>query len=218
MMSAYSSITVIHERQKMDTTPDRMELRRRLAETIAWCRLHASIDNPQDCLRTPSLRPSNLRTEPNEWGYFEYDWGTLEKQRAVVSALAEKRAALLREANTYSAVIPPDLAGGRLLIASPEDSLWCGASRIESLDFIGDSDILPWDTWVMYLQVTRPLEHGRTHTLSCILCWIPPEFIELVKKGMEVDPVGCFSWATEYKSTNYNAPLLQQLKTAGLLR
>jgi hypothetical protein len=31
----------------------------RLAETIAWCGPRASLADPENCLRTPALRPEN---------------------------------------------------------------------------------------------------------------------------------------------------------------
>ena len=74
----------------MNTVPDLPRILRRIAETIAWCQLHVSLDSPIECLRTPGLRPVNLHSEPSKWGTFDYDWGALEEKQAVVNALAEQ--------------------------------------------------------------------------------------------------------------------------------
>ena len=124
-------------------------LYRRLAETIAWCREKASLNDPKSCLRTPDLRPANLSLTPNKWGVLEYNWKTAISS---VEALSDRRAELLGQAVTYSNTLHPDLAGGRFLIADPDNSDQCGLSEPESLGFIDDLDVPAWDTWICYVQ------------------------------------------------------------------
>lgn len=224
----------------MSPCPDMTQLSLLLAETIAWCRLHVSVDDPGRSLRTPHLRPSNLAITANQWGNFDYEWGTVEEKQAVVSDLAGRRAQLLRAENEYSVTLPPALAGGRLLIAEPEQSDWCGLSIHETNGFIDDLDVPAWDTWVCYLHETITPDPEQVHrtrealcasygmesyadwqppsSVSYILCWIPPEFVAMVEMGIKVNPVECFFWATEYKRRHYSTELLRGLDTAGILR
>ncbi|MCW3052432.1 MAG: hypothetical protein JWN14_1602, partial [Chthonomonadales bacterium] len=121
--------------------PDMTQFSLLLAETIAWCRLHVSMDDPSQSLRTPQLRPTNLAITANQWGNFDYEWGTVEEKQVLVSDLAVKRAQLLRAENAYPHTLQPDLAGGRLLIAAPEQSDWCCLSIHETAGFIDDLDV-----------------------------------------------------------------------------
>ncbi len=220
-------------------------LRRRLAETIAWCRLRASAADPKNSLRTPALRPANLSRSADRWGNFDYDWGMPEDKKTAVSAvatLAETRAELLRQANASADALPPNLGGGRLLIDDPEASDVCGLSGPESEGFIDALDVPPWDTWIGYFcepnapdpeEVRRTQEAYRSFynkpprdgfvnwqppaTVCYLLCWIPDEFVSLVDEGIKVNPVECFFWASEYKQCHYNTELLRRLDAQNLL-
>ncbi len=231
----------------MPFLPDLSLFRRRLAQTIAWCRPRAAISDPRNSLRTPALRPANLSSTPDRWGTPDYDWGTYEDSTTAVStveALAQTRAQLLRQRQHVSdtEVLPPDLAGGRLLIADPLDSDQCGLSVEEALGFIDEVDVPAWDTWVCYIsEATTPDPEAVRRTqaqyrayynkarapdfvdwqprphVSYLLCWIPPQFLSLVDEGIQVNPVECFFWAVEYKQRHYNTELLRQLDAEGLL-
>lgn len=192
---------------------DMSEFYRCLAETIRWCSLHVSMENPGECLRTSELRPANLHREPDRWGSPEYDWGILEEKRAVVTSVAERRAEMLRSTNDYTDSVPPDLAGGRLLVIGPEDSDQCCLSEPETYGFIDAVDIPAWDTWIMYLEEATT----SNRLVSYILCWIPPEFLDLVTMGIQVNPVECFFWATDYKRYDHSTALLRELEDVGLL-
>lgn len=128
-----------------------IEFRRLLAETVAWCRLRGSDDDPAWSLRTPPLRPTNLRDTPDRGANFEYDWGTREQNQAVVSGLAERRAELLRAASAYPDAAPMNGTEGRLLIAVPQESDWCCLSETESEGFIDALDVPAWDTWLCWV-------------------------------------------------------------------
>jgi hypothetical protein len=225
---------------KMSSVPEMTALRQRLAETIAWCRLHASMADPRESLRTPALRPANLSLHSDRWDNFDYVWSTPEQNQAVVSALAETRADLLRARNAHTDLLPPDLAEGRLLVTIPEESDWCGLSEAASEGFIDALDIPAWDTWVCYVhepmtpdpelaqRIQKACRAGRASrrdgmdwqppaSVSYLLCWIPPQLLTLVEWGIKVNPVECFLWAADCRRRGYYTELLQQLDTAGLL-
>jgi hypothetical protein len=131
----------------MSSTPDPYFVLRRLAETIAWCRLHVSESDPRQSLRTPALRPANLALEADQWGIFDYEWLTSDDEPArmdAVSALAETRADVLRREAVHGDVVPRlpvDLTGGRLIIAMPHESDVCGLSESETEGFIDAMDV-----------------------------------------------------------------------------
>ena len=179
----------------------------------------------------------------NPQGNIAYEWGTLEEKTDVVSDLAQRRAQLLRAENAYMDCLPLDLAGGRLLIACPEESDWCCLSEAESHGFIDTLDVPAWDTWVCYVhepnapdpehirktqEVYRNFPYNKRRdenfvdwqpsaSVSYILCWIPPQFVAMVEEGIQVNPVECFFWAVDYKKHHFNTPLLQHLNALGLL-
>ena len=230
----------------MTSLPTADELHQRIAQTIAWCRLHVSEGDPEHCLRTTALCPANGSAAPNHWGSFDYDWGTSDDCQIAVSsvdALAQCRAELLDRAGIDSKTLPSDLAGGRLLIADPEDSDSCALSGPESLGFIDDLDVPAWDTWICYVRersTPDPEAVQKTQaayracwnkgnragfadwqpreTVSYLLCWIPPEFVALVEAGIAVNPTECFFWASEYRQRHYNTEFLRRLDAQGLLR
>jgi hypothetical protein len=227
----------------MSTIPAMSDLTVFLAETIAWCSSRASTSNPRDSLRTPELWPPNLSRTANRYGHFDYIWRTVEKNQAVVSHLAFRRAEQLRAENRYTRVLPPDLAGGRLLIVEPEESDWCCLSEPETDGFIDALDIPAWDTWVCYAhEPTTPDPENARRTqasyrtqynkegrddfvdwqprtsVSYILCWVPKEFVGLVEMGIWVNPVQCLYWAADYARHDCCTELLRRLDAMGLLR
>ncbi|MBC7529779.1 MAG: hypothetical protein H7308_19800 [Chthonomonadaceae bacterium] len=218
------------------------EIRVRLAETIAWCRNRASLEDPKNCLRTLALRPSNLSETANEWNFFDYDWKNVEENRAVLSRLSSGRAELLRAENAHTDSLPSDLAGGRLLISIPDWSDFCGLTEAETQEFTDTLDIPAWDTWVWYGQertipdpeeVRKTQESRRSYSerhgynweewqppesVSLLLCWIPPQFLAVVEIGILVNPVACLFWASDYKEHHFNTALMQQLEIEELLK
>ena len=142
----------------MENSYDLKEILKRLAETIAWCNPHISVENPKDCLRTPELQPTNmtLRSDRNhdhkyESG-FEYAWETLKEKQDVVNAVSLRREKLLMEAKIDTGPLFLKLLGGKLLIISPEDSDICCLSVYEAEGFIDEMDVPPWDTWIGYFE------------------------------------------------------------------
>ena len=214
----------------------------RLAETIAWCQFRANISDPKESLRTPVLRPANLSSIPNQWGNYDYDWDVAEQVQATVDALAYRRANLLQAESLSFDASMPDLQGGRLLIAAPNESDWCCLSEAEAEGFIDALDVPAWDTWICYLReattpdaevVRRTQEAFRSFynrpfrqnfvdwqpptSVEYLLCWVPPQFVSLTEAGIMVNPVQCLFWARNYRRHHYNTESLRQLEAAGLL-
>lgn len=170
-----------------------------LIQTILWCQLHARAAEPEHSLRTPELRPRA-----------DFAWGK-DTPNAVLR-LAQTRAELLK--NTGSVEVQEEQVSGRLLLADPKESDLCGLSVFESGGYIDTDDVPPWDTWVHYAHEDTVAGGKRA---SYLLCWVPSCFVPHVEKGIAVNPVECFFWATEYKARGYNTALLRQLQAQGLL-
>src|SRR5689334_17609692 len=100
----------------MEPESDLREFRRRLAEAIASCNHRATLADPEPCLRTPELQP------PVFGDYRQ----PLEERQAIVDAVVERRAMLLRREGRYPEQPAEDSAGGRLLICAPDESVWDG--------------------------------------------------------------------------------------------
>lgn len=170
----------------------------RLAETIAWCAGRVRLDHLQGCLRTRELEPRLSRM--------------LHITAGEVDALAERRAQALRAQGRYPEVAAGSgrLGSGRLLVFDPESSLSDGAAAAESGDFFDDDNVPPWDTWVGWIEEGEP-RPGRWSSFDrYILVWVPGELVEVVGRGVYVNPEECLVWADELM-----APLGGTLRRAG---
>ncbi len=179
----------------MDSTIDINLFQKRLAQTIAWCSSRVGRGEIATSLRSHSLRPPG-------WGVasqLNLPWDK------IVTAIAEERGSRLR-----SDELATDITEGRLLIStSIIDSVADGASEVESEGFLDGEDLPPWDTWLCYL----PGDPSDTeYPNGYLVSWVPPEFIELVQLGIEVNCVDCLRWA-EDEDTAFT----RQLRSAGLL-
>jgi hypothetical protein len=121
--------------------------RHSLAETIAWCTAHAAPSDPEHCLRTPALRPGPL----------EHTQSLAERQ-ACVSTLIQARSQLLQDAGVSPQTLATDLAGGRLLLFEPDETLSDGGAAVCSRRFFDDDNVPPWDCWVLYVSDPCSLE------------------------------------------------------------
>jgi hypothetical protein len=144
-------------------------LRRRLAETAAWCEPRADAARPRDCLRNTSLQPRRL-----EAGYFE-----------TVSTVASSRQWQVRDC------VAVDPSRGRLLVYFPDADLSDGAAEVESGGFFDVCNVPPWDTWVAFFQ---DAEHADESYARYLIAWVPPALVELATAGIEVNPEGCIAW------------------------
>jgi len=68
----------------------------------------------------------------------------------------------------------------------PDSNLFCGAAEDETEGFFDIDNVPPWDTWVAYFTASK--------MNSCLISWIPPQFVELVSRGIYVNPEECIVW------------------------
>ena len=68
-----------------------------------------------------------------------------------------------------------DLAHGKLLLFSPEETLSDGAARYSSKGFFDDENVPPWDTWVAFCE-------------PYLISWVALQLVELVNAGIDANP------------------------------
>lgn len=137
----------------------RMFARSRLAEI-----------SPLDAqLRSPELRP-----------ILPFDFHR-EKWTGIVKTVISRRAEKL-QLQKRSPMPANDLAGGKVLLFSPEETLSDGAARYSSKGFFDDDNVPPWDSWVAFFD-------------QYLISWVPSQLVELVNAGVEVNPEQCTLWA-----------------------
>ena len=161
----------------MDTqTLERFKVR--LAQTIFWCAPRADRVNPATSLRTPKLRPRLLE----------------ENRSQAVNTVVYARE-LFGGVDIRKATIPTALGGGRLLVYFPNNDLACGAAEQETAGFFDLNNVPPWDTWVDFFQnETANIDSFDTKYL---IAWVPPEFVSLANKGIDVNPEQCIMWLSD---------------------
>lgn len=180
--------------------------RHSLAEAIAWCATRATIADPEWCLRTPTVEPGPL----------DADLSVSQRQECV-ARLVQSRSRLLQDAG--DPLTPTaDLAGGRLLLFDPEETLSDGAAAVASRRFFDDDNVPPWDSWVLYVvDQLRPEQHYFADPLhpahvSYLVSWVAPGLIPLAHNGILINPENCIEWLadreTPFARTLYELHLL----------
>lgn len=188
-----------------------------LAETIAWCAPRATPLEPESSLRSlPFLGQPSIESHSND------TW------RQAVADIATTRAMFLRDAGIHPQKPTTNLAGGRLLLYAPNETLSDGAAWVSSGGFFDWDNAPPWDTWVAYVEDT-PADPEHTNTwfrqharkqgivhspmrLSYLVCWVPPCLLEAADAGIWANPEECIEWLTEGDSVFTHA-----LRETGLL-
>jgi hypothetical protein len=148
----------------------------RLLEAARWCASKLDPDDGANSLRSPELAP------PREGGW-----------DAIVASVCERRARLLERHPPYPLCRPP----GNLLIFDPGQTLGDGAAMVESGGFFDADNTPPWDTWVAYVKEEPRRPDSWTRLDSYLLCWIPGEFVSLVRRAIDVNPEECLLWADD---------------------
>lgn len=143
----------------------------RLGETAPWCTPRADVSRPATCLRDPGKRPRLL-----ERSYF-----------ATVAAVTSSRyhGAASREGEAKL------VEHGRLMVYHPDADLCDGAAEAETGGYFDVFNTPPWDTWVGFFQDDGGETDFYAHYL---VAWVPPAFVELVARGIEVNPEQCIRW------------------------
>jgi len=148
-------------------------LHERLAETSAWCAPRADPAHPRTSLRSAELAPG----------------GPPPDSFAGAGDVAARRRAALDPAHP-----PRAYAGGRLMVYFPDATLEDGAAEVESRGFFDVRNTPPWDTWVGAYEYDRP---GDACFAAYLVAWVPPAFVELAARGIEVNPERCIAWLDE---------------------
>jgi hypothetical protein len=104
-----------------------------------------------------------------------------------------------------------DLAGGRLLLFAPDETLSDGAAEVLSTGFFDADNVPPWDTWVDYIEDAPTTEQHAT-TASYLVCWVPPFLIEAADAGIWANPEECIEWLADR-----DTPFARALQEVGLL-
>jgi hypothetical protein len=153
-----------------------------LAETIAWCAPRVSIDDPRNSLRNV------LPKSAEEIGDYPLIIQLVEPAVRIRATFLERERRIDRSWDRPTPAPPVGLAGGRLLIFYPDSSVSDPAAGVESRGFFNEHTVPACDTWV-YGEVTFIED-----TLPYIICWIPPQILQLVDEAIQVDPTGCMEW------------------------
>lgn len=155
-------------------------VRRDHTKTIEWKRgkeiireaLQISIPLIAAELRSNELAPSRTLNEVR----------TEKERESLVCEVILKRSGLLHSRGEDSLpVIDANLCGGRLLSYVSEENLADGAAEYESNGFLDFENVPPWDTWVAYSDRT-------------LISWVPAELVQLVQRGVFVNPEECIRW------------------------
>jgi hypothetical protein len=185
--------------------PDEWQIfKQRLAETIAWCDLHAKLEDIENCLRNFELLPDEFKNNLIQ----------LPLNPQVVQQIAVNRAARLTQLNKYPLHNEPSLQDGRILLYIPDIDTHDGVAPVMSKKFIGsDSQFFtapPWGTWLHF-----QLEAANQDVVSYLASWIPQQFIELVDDAVQSEASECIVWVEDQE---FETSLKQQLIAARLLK
>jgi hypothetical protein len=144
----------------------------RLNEAITW---HGNFSGHQT--DRPSWRSSTLKP-----------WWWAGGRKAIVEHVAFKRHMRLPQIISSANLT---LASGRLLLYFPDLNTSDTMAESETRGFFDSDNNPPWDMWVAYFYESS----GKNYLIS----WIPPEFVELASKGVEVNPEQCISWVDPHE-------------------
>ena len=176
---------------------DEVTFELRLGQTIAWCQSRCDASDPAGSLRSPSLRPSVLAAN----------------RAGAVRLVCDHRCAW--DAATRAAGPASTVAGGRLLVFAPDETLCDGAAEEETNGFFDVENAPPWDSWVALFHCeTWPIGSAvqRDHSCDYLVSWVPSAYVDVADRGIEVNPETCIMWLD-----NAHVPLTDYCRERGLL-
>ncbi len=183
--------------------------KQRLTKTILWCRykIAQAITPAPEILW--SLADQSLARSDLQWGdfhlpdefYLRNNQSLIEYADKVFAQRSQLVATLPTQPNAASGDV---LMGGRLVVFLVDTALFHGVSGLESKGFFDGGDVPACDTWV-YL-------YHKDHSFH-LLSWVPPEFIENVEMGIEVNPEECVRWLDKMMGF---PPYRSQLEAIGI--
>jgi hypothetical protein len=195
--------------------------RLRLAQAIAHCsRQMPFIWDSETGLQPNALRCSDLR--PPAFSYWEpvSDMETVKASlslksppeiRAIIDHLCEQRAIYLSSVHIECSPAT-GLAGGRLLFYNPYENLSDGAAEAETSGFFDADNCPAWETWVHFVYSSQDESDHLWWHRAYLISWVPPQLVELVDKGINVNPEECIHWAEDV-----DEPFVEELGEMGLL-
>lgn len=170
------------------TDADIAAITEQLRICLSWCgnRISAvpDIDDISSTFRSRELSkhalnvfPKSCHTKHSDFILHAFSDFTAQRAR-LISDLASDIAAELPRPKS-------------LLIFNWHCSLFDGAATAETLGFLDDDYMPPWDTWLAILPVPE-LSYG-TH---CLLSWVPEALADRIDGGIIVDPAESLSWCS----------------------
>jgi hypothetical protein len=73
----------------------------------------------------------------------------------------------------------------------PDQSLSDGAAQLETNGYFDADNQPPWDTWVAWVTAPTARDLGLRNML---IAWVPDDFLELVRAGVDANPEECLLW------------------------
>ncbi len=138
-----------------------------------------------------------------------YSYPTSERHRLVDALCVASSDSLLQE-QPYPAQAATSLGGRRLVLFALDDSLSDGAAEDATNGFFDVTNLPGWDTWVCYVEDAeriadrqRWITEGMPQSSSPLGCesylvsWVPAHLLDLVGRGIWVNPEGCIAWAED---------------------
>ncbi|MGI8549797.1 MAG: hypothetical protein ACR2PL_03210 [Dehalococcoidia bacterium] len=155
---------------------------------------------------------------------------TADDRMVAVASVVARRAAQLLQEGGYASGAACNLAGGRLLLYAPDDSLGDAAAAVASDGFFDPDNQPPWGTWLWYARDEervrendhrlREAEASRQeswlplHYATYLVSWVPPDRLDVAKAGIRANPEGCIGWASEILARS-DDELLQSIAAIG---
>lgn len=148
-----------------------LTLSQAIRETIAWAAPRLDMTNLRWSLRSAELRPDAEFFDASDPGFFN--------QSLYIRQVVEKRSTLLSETKLEVPIY------GKLLLVDYERTNHNEATEIQTKGFFDWADNPPWDLWIG--------EYDKQ-----LLAWIPPDLVDVVRRGDSVECMGIFQWV-EYE-------------------
>jgi len=181
---------------------DIVVFKRRVAETIAWCKPRFSIEDDKiaHCLRTPPEPAPNITHRFSSFCEVQIFDGVFENIAAFAEIVFQKRAAAFEERDEK---IYTGLCGGRLLVSYVDRETCEGTSPSETACFLDDCDTPAWDTWVYYGVSEK----------RYLISWIPAELHSMMEEAIWANSLEVIAWIEDARP---QLIFFEEIKLAGL--
>lgn len=184
----------------LETDPGLRAFRSALAAAVVWTQERPQ--RPRGAMRSAALRPP-LAQPP---------WvPSMQERREEVERLVRAREARLRATGGWPDVAEAyELAGGRLLLYAPDDTLAGGSAEGASEGLLGPYNRPGWDGWLHYAVDGIPPGSWRSFR-SYLVCYVPPSLLVAAEAGVRAQAGECLAWADDM-----DLPFARRLWDAGL--